>query len=125
MEALLMKQITILWMERKVARVIIATPSDIILNVQVDSDEPELPFQGVTPDYRRHRKESRKSYFQRINDVLKDSAEIVIFGSDNSKEEFLDYLNHHDETLFQQVIGVEASGDMPEEKIIARGRKYI
>ncbi len=120
-----MKQITILWMERKITRVIIASPSEILLDVQVDSDEPELPFHGVTPDYRRHRKESRKSYFQRIYDVLKDSSEIVIFGSDNSKEEFLDYLSHHDENLFNQVIGVEASGDMPEEKIIARGRKYI
>ncbi|MBN1878663.1 hypothetical protein JW823_00990 [bacterium] len=120
-----MKQITILWMERKVARVIIATPSEILLDVQVDSDEPELPSHGATPDYRRHRKESRKSFFQRINEVLKDSAEIVIFGSDNSKEDFLDYLSHHNETLFNQVIGVEASGDIPEEKIIARGRKYI
>lgn len=120
-----MKQITILWMERKVTRVIIATPSDVLFDVQIESDEPDLPSHGITPDYRRHRKESRRSYFQKIHEALKKSAEIVIFGSDNSKEEFLDYLNHHDQKIFNQVIGVEASGEMPEEKIIARGRKYI
>jgi stalled ribosome rescue protein Dom34 len=120
-----MKQITILWMERKVARVIKATPSDVNLNVRIESNEPELPFHGVTPDYKRHRKESRTSYFSRILDSLTGSTDIVIFGSDNSKEEFLDFLSNQNEKLFRCVIGVEAAGDMPEEKIIARGRKYI
>ncbi len=120
-----MKQITILWMERKITRVIITTPSDVTFDMQIESDEPDLPSDGITPDFRRHRKESRQIYFQKIYEVLDKSSEIVIFGSDNSKEDFLDYLNHHDQKVFNQVIGVEASGDMPEEKIVARGRKYI
>ncbi len=120
-----MKQITILWMERKVARVIKATPANILLNVRIDSNEPALPFNGITPDYKRHRQESRTTYFGRIYDSLKGSSDIVIFGSDNSKEDFLDYLSRQDEKLFKCVLGVEASGEMPEEKIIARGRKYI
>jgi len=120
-----MKQITILWMERKQARVIVTTPSDVLEDVCVASDEPELPPEGVTPDYRRQRKETRKRYFEKIISAMKDAREIVIFGSDSSKEELLDYLNNHNEDLYNRVIGVEASGEMPEEKIIARGRKYI
>ncbi|MBN1297359.1 hypothetical protein JXA80_11310 [bacterium] len=120
-----MKQITILWMERKTARVIVTTPSEINEDVSIPSNEPELPSEGVTPEFRRSRKEARIEYFRQIAEVAGDTREIVIFGSDNSKEEFLDYLNKHDEDVFNRVIGVEASGDMPEEKIIARGRKYI
>ncbi len=112
-------------MERKEARIITATPSEITEDVHVASDEPELPSEGVTPDYRRQRKDARKDYFEHIIQAIDTTYEIVIFGSDSSKEEFLDYLNKHNEELYNRVIGVEASGDMPEEKIIARGRKYI
>jgi len=56
---------------------------------------------------------------------MKGAKEVVLFGPDNTKEEFLDYLSENVELLFSKVIGVESSQDMPEEKIIARGRKYI
>lgn len=120
-----MKQITILWMERMEARIITATPSEIAKDVHVSSEEPELPSEGVTPDYRRQRKDARKNYFERIVEAINTTHEIVIFGSDSSKEEFLDFLHKNNEDLYNRVIGVEAAGDMPEEKIIARGRKYI
>ncbi|MCD4655406.1 hypothetical protein K8T06_15905 [bacterium] len=120
-----MKQITILWMKWKLAKVIIATPSEIVVDIRILSKEPELPIQGATPDFRRIRKETRKDYFHDISEKILNSREIVIFGSDNSKEELLEYLNRNEEDVFNRVIGVEASGDMPEEKIIARGRKYI
>ena len=120
-----MKQITILWMERKIARIIVATPSDIVEDHLIESHEPELPAQGATPDYRKTKNDSRQDYFKRIADKVNTTYDTVIFGSDNSKEEFLEYLSKNNEGIFNRVIGVEASGDMPEEKIIARGRKYI
>jgi len=120
-----MKQITILWMKWKIARVIIATPSEIIEDIHIMSREPKFPTQGTTPNYRKLRKDSRLNYFNSITECILNSREIVIFGSDNSKEELLEFLSKNAEDVFIRVIGVEASGDMPEEKIIARGRKYI
>lgn len=120
-----MKQITILWMERKISRVIVATPAEIVRDVSIQSKEPELPPQGATPDFRKLRKDSRQDYYKSISEQLLESRDIVVFGSDNSKEALLEYLCKHHDKVFNRIIGVEAAGDMPEEKIIARGRKYI
>lgn len=112
-------------MDSKDARIIIATPSQIIRSINLTSDEPQIPQDGVNPEYIKNKKKARQTYYDKIVPNIEESKEIVLFGPDNTKEEFLDYLSTHVEHLFSKVIGVESSQDLPEEKIIARGRKYI
>ena len=120
-----MKEITIVWINRKEAKAITTTPGEVVFNDTLSSYEPEIPAMGITPDFRRDKERARKDFFDCIVAKIENAREIVIFGSDNTKEEFLDFLNQNHQNLFSKVIGVEASLDMPEEKIIARGRKYL
>ncbi len=120
-----MKELTIVWINRKDARIITANPNDIISKYHIQSSEPSLPPMGSTPEYRKTKVKARKEYFDKIVEQIENAREIVLFGPDNTKEKFLDYVNETVQAVFAKVIGVEASKDMPEEKIIARGRKYL
>ena len=120
-----MKEVTIVWLDSKEAKVITATPSDVVNSVNISSDEPGMPADARSPEVRKSKKQARENYFKQLMEALDKSREIVLFGPDNTKEEFLDYLDTNAGHLHSKVIGVESSMDMPEEKIIARGRKYI
>jgi stalled ribosome rescue protein Dom34 len=122
----MMKEITIIWLSKKESQIIIVTPNDIVSSSSVQSTSTDSPAQPVTPsEARKTRSKGHMKYFEIIIAHLQDPREIVLFGPDNTKEEFLDYLSENYSQLFSKVIGVEASQEMPEEKIIARGRKYI
>jgi stalled ribosome rescue protein Dom34 len=115
-----MKEITIVWLNKKEARLITVTPSDIVQNEHVTaSDNPSAA--SASPPVRN----VKKDFYDNVVSKLQESREIVLFGPDNTKEELLDYLETSARHLFGKVIGVESSQDIPEEKIIARGRKYI
>lgn len=120
-----MKQVTIVWLDSEAAKVIIATPIEILSVDDVNTVEIDVPTDTRVVEFRKLKKEARSDYFAKLVEQVKDSREIVLFGPDNTKEEFLDYLNENVKHLFAKVIGVESSQDMPEEKIIARGRKYL
>ena len=120
-----MKEVTIIWTNRNNTKIIVTTPNEVLRSADILSEEPDVPAIGITPEYRKDQFTARQNYFISILKTIKESKEIVIFGSDNTKEELLDFINEHDSDLFSKIIGVEASLEMPEEKIIARGRKYI
>jgi stalled ribosome rescue protein Dom34 len=120
-----MKEITIIWINNKEARIITCNPYDILVTSNISSQESELPQLGMTPEFRKQKAKVRVEFYSAIVSEIESSREIVLFGPDNFKEEFLDYLDANESQLFAKVIGVESSLDMPEEKIIARGRKYL
>ncbi|MBN1354978.1 hypothetical protein JXA40_01780 [bacterium] len=120
-----MKEITIIWIDKKEARIFTCNPYDILETHHFSSSEPELPPLGMTPEFRKTKSKARQEFYGQIASKIELSREIVLFGPDNVKEEFLEYLNASEPQMFVKVIGVESSIDMPEEKIIARGRKYL
>ena len=120
-----MKQVTIVWINRDQTKVIITTPVEILNETTIFSHEPDLPPIGVTPEFKKSQARAKQDYFNSVIAWLGESKEIVLFGTDNTKEKFLDYLNQIEPMFFAKVIGVESALDIPEEKIIARARKYI
>ena len=115
-----MKEITIVWLSKKAARILTVTPGDVVQTSSFSCAEVES---STVPS--QNKSQVKKNYFDYIVQELKEPREVVLFGPDNTKEEFLDYLCDAAPHLFNKVVGVESSQDMPEEKIIARGRKYI
>jgi stalled ribosome rescue protein Dom34 len=120
-----MKEITIMWIDSKIAKIITVVPAQIMNSIKITADEISQPEFTGSSELIKHKKKVREKYYKTIAPHLEHSKEIVIFGPDNTKEEFLEYLNAHVSHIFSKVIGVESSQDMPEEKIIARGKKYI
>ncbi len=119
-----MKEITIIWLNRSEAKIIVASPNELIRSTHVQSAEGAL-FQGTPSEVRKTKTRARKDYYDDIIAQIESAREIVLFGPDNTKEEFLDYLSQSHRGMFSKVIGVESSQDIPEEKIIGRGRKYL
>ncbi len=120
-----MKQVTIVWLDNQAAKIITATPIEILSIDEISSLESQISSDIGAGEFRKLKKQARSDYFSSLATHVKDSREIVLFGTDNTKEEFLDYLNENVKLLFSKVIGVESAQDMVEEKIIARGRKYL
>lgn len=120
-----MKEITIIWLNRSEAKLIVASPNDLIRSIHIQSAEGVSPSTGTTSEVRKTKTRARKDYYEDIVSQIESAREIVLFGPDNTKEEFLDFLSQSYRGMFSKVIGVESSQDIPEEKIIARGRKYL
>jgi stalled ribosome rescue protein Dom34 len=119
----MMKELTIIWLNKKEARIITVTPGQIVRSLRIDSSD--FPSSNHTSPQAKKENSNKKEYFEAILTKLIEPREIVLFGPDNSKEELLEFISIKHPSFFSKVIAVESSSDVPDDKLIARGRKYI
>lgn len=115
----------VIWIDQKEAR-IFEVDADTIARSIVDSPGPHIHRHANEVDLRvRNHPDDEHRYFREVARALRDHGQVLLVGPAQTKLHFFQFVQQHDHTLAERIVGIESADHPTDAQLVAHLRSYF